>query len=279
MRKEKILEAWSRPNGIIFYSKICNWIRYSVTVGEQGKVTCQPILSTDLDDTKELSAKDQHKVFIFTILADIVLVLIGIILAFQKRQGGVLLPFLLFTTQSFTIFGTYYCIFANFNVMQYISVSKFHAAEHMTLNSYNNLNRIPSMKEVTKASMYSKHCTSSNKLAVAIFYPLFILIAFLIELNPENIKLVLMLPVFPMLMMANFYFNFFWFLQYFFLQEPSKHELEIALLGIEYYEEMENNLAKYEIKSISDAKTIITENTFDELMLMPKFTVVATKIQ
>lgn len=185
-------------------------------------------------------------------LVDIIILLIMLFLKVDSR---------LFTGMvTFSIVGTHYLYKVVYNIydMKYKckSLGKFHGAEHMSINAYNKLNRIPTLKELKKSSRFSNHC-GSNKINGIIIIFAFISFAgpFLIWMGV--IKYLIIMMLIPIIIAVLSYVGVMNMLQVFFTNKPTDIELQVALEGLKRYEKLENTIQN--VSSVEDfMETMIT---------------------
>lgn len=121
--------------------------------------------------------------------------------------------------------------------------SKFHSAEHKSINAYNSLNRPPTLEEVRFYSRFCKNC-STNTIT---YFQLTCTILFACTwINPFNLYLLIILLV---LVFVLFKLNLLCWGQVFTTLKPTEKELEVAIKGIELWEKYERMLEKNEEKT------------------------------
>jgi len=251
MEKNKIIfEARSKENGIVFYSKIFPSIGSETFFDDDGNMKSR-LISTQLDEwfdiSEVLNEKDatyrKRNLMIFNIF----LIFFSIIAFVFSGNFGFVIASIFFSE-----FGSY--DFYRFARISYEmktkngskrSTSKFHAAEHMAINAYIKLQKIPTVEEVKTFSRFSKKC-GSRKIISRIFYCSMISIAmaflpyynFLIYLIA-----VLLITEFTRVAEKN---GWLAFLQVFITSKPSNKEIELAVEGLRQFEIMEEQLKKIE---------------------------------
>ncbi|MCI8444376.1 MAG: DUF1385 domain-containing protein [Clostridia bacterium] len=238
MKKTKhITRARSKKNGIIFYSNLSSFVASETFRDDSGTIHSRVVLVplhglNDYLETSNHINKFNWKVIAF----DIILVNVC----------------LLSRNLDFVLASIYFSIFVSFELFMFIelvyqmkskkgkerSTAKFHAAEHMVINAYQRLQRIPTFKEVKNFSRFSKKCGSRRILYKISTHSLISLaIAFLPECN----YLFLYLFIHIFMIIAN-YKGWLEFLQVFITTPPSDSEIELAIEGIKNFEKMEEKL-------------------------------------
>ena len=160
LAKKCIMHARSSKNGIIFYScsfpLICSKTFrdssgqiYSIVIPEE-LVDCLGTVNGEKQNLKKWHVSAAITAF------DILLI-----------------SFCLFSKNFFlTALSIYFSLFVSFDLFclvltsylmkskngSFVSLAKFHAAEHMAINAYEQLQRIPSLDEIKSFSRFSKDC-------------------------------------------------------------------------------------------------------------------------
>lgn len=114
---------------------------------------------------------------------------------------------------------------------------KFHSAEHMVLNAYRKLKRLPTIEEIKNFSMFSNTCGTN-----AITQILIISFAFFAEsfiLNRTYMIIIMSLSVIIVLVLIKI--GFLNFIQYFTTDIPTEVELKVAIKGLKVWIKHEHN--------------------------------------
>ena len=121
------------------------------------------------------------------------------------------------------------------------AIAKFHSAEHMVINVYTKLQRIPTFDEVKKSSRFSKICGSRKNLFKISYYTLLsLVIVFATGCNGfVYFGLVIIISIFMAIAEYN---GWLIFLQAFITMPPSDSEIKLAIEGVKAFEEMEEKL-------------------------------------
>lgn len=122
-----------------------------------------------------------------------------------------------------------------------VSLAKFHAAEHMAINAYEQLQRIPALDEIKSFSLFSKDC-GFMLIMHRIVTHLSVIILLLFAIGGNMSAYYFALAIIPAFMIIAWHKGFFKFLQVFVTTPPTDNELEVAIEGLKKFEEMEEAL-------------------------------------
>lgn len=253
--RKHIREAQSKNNGIVFYSNIFPLIGSETFRDDLGNIQTRviPVHLIDYSGIVNENEKPFNKWDV--IILDIFLINICILI------GNI----------SLILASIYFSIFVSFDFFIFIKISyqikskngkqrsaaRYHAAEHMVINSYENLQRIPTSDEVKSSSRFSKCCGSRKILFKISIYTLeSLIIAFGFT---SNIIIYILLNIFIIvfIIIADMK-GWLRFLQVFITTIPSDSEIEVAIEGIKNFEKMEE---EFKNKSkISMSITIIPQD-------------------
>lgn len=252
MRKTKIREARSIKNGIIFCSSSIPLIMVKSTINEKGEIRTRVIdqITEREEDLKEQEGNKRKNMLIKAYLTDLIILTIMILLKVDTR---------LFTGMvTFSIVGTHYLCPVLYNIYnikyKYKSLGRFHSAEHMVINAYNKLDRIPSLQELKKSSRFSNNCGNNKTNSIIIMFA-FISFAgpFLIKMGVIKYLIIMMLiPIIIAVLSSVGAINI---LQVFVTNKPTDIELRVALEGLEKYEDLESQIK--DISRIEDFMEIM----------------------
>ncbi len=239
MEKIKIREARSIKNGIIFCSSSIPLIMVKSTINEKEEIRTRVIdqITEREENLKEQEGNKRKNMLIKAYLTDLIILTIMILLKVDTR---------LFTGMvTFSIVGTHYLCPVLYNIynIKYKckSLGRFHSAEHMVINAYNKLDRIPSLEELKKSSRFSNNC-GSNKTNSIIIMLVFISFVgpFLIKMGVIQYLIIMMLmPIIIAVLSSVGAMNIF---QVFFTNKPNHVELQVALEGLKKYEDLEKQI-------------------------------------
>lgn len=141
--------------------------------------------------------------------------------------------------------------------------ARYHAAEHMVINAYYKLQRVPTIEETKESSRFSKNCGSREIICRIWTYSLASLEMAFIASKSAIVYFVIFIGT---IYFSNLAKRKGWlrFLQIFITTSPSDEEIEVAVEGIKYFEKMEEQLSKESYyMEIAD----ITEKIKNELQL------------
>ena len=266
MRKTKDVEAMSKRNGILFYSNKDPMIGYVAERDENGKIKCDKtfVLFEKYKNLKNYQEENKGKAYIRTknvILIDIILTVIAIC---TKNIWYIAATIYFSITISSDV-----CVFCK---MMYEMKSKkgkeraharYHAAEHIVINAYYKLQRVPTIEETKESSRFSKNCGSREIICRIWTYSLASLEMAFIASKSAIVYFVIFIGT---IYFSNLAKRKGWlrFLQIFITTSPSDEEIEVAVEGIKYFEKMEEQLSKESYyMEIAD----ITEKIKNELQL------------
>lgn len=241
--RKYISEARSKKNGIVFYSNICPMIGTETFRDDSGTIHSRIILANldkFIDYLGILNEKDKSFNKRIAIVFDAIL--ISLCLLLSKNLCTVLAAI-------------YFSVLASFDFFRFVEVvyqmkskkgkerstARFHAAEHMVINAYEKLQRVPTFDEVKKSSRFSKECGSRNIINKLCFYTLISLtIAFAAKLN-SLVYCILIISIFIFTVISK-YTGWLRFMQVFITTPPSDSEIELAIEGVKAFEKMEEKL-------------------------------------
>ena len=231
MRNEFNIEhARSLNNGIIFYSKQHRNHIALATIDEQGNIYTE---WTTLEDYKKREKKrktnKQTKSEILQnilILCLVIFLIISITITFGKRF--LLIAYPLAVLISF--------FFKNFQWFKKERDSfKFHSAEHMVVNAYHDFNRVLSKEEVVNFSRFHNN-RSTNLITIIILICILLFFCTFIE-NKLYRFIVGLLASFIVIIFSQL--GLLNFLQKFTTLTPTDRELEVAIVGMNFWLENE----------------------------------------
>lgn len=115
------------------------------------------------------------------------------------------------------------------------SLYRFHAAEHMAIQAYESLQKVPTLAEIKKFSRFSKECSTSRYFGCVLVNALFLII-YLISPNDFSCILLSLLTSLIMVKYRKCICNSFIFLQYFTTLPPTDKELLVAIYALKEWE-------------------------------------------
>lgn len=242
--KKTILYARSKENGVVFYSNKVPALCYEAYLDEKGDIRArpQPGRLCELRDYCGMLIADkkerQKNLIKYLKIALWVLAILSIVITKKVTIAFGLVYFSLLAVKELVELGT--LVFeVKFGDLK--STGRFHSAEHMTIAAYEKYQRIPTMEEVKAASRFDKKCGSRLIIDQVVFWILLTMIicscAFIPVLLYFGLAAILMV-----LTIAEREYNFLRVLQLLLTNKPTDKELEVALAGIELFENLETQM-------------------------------------
>lgn len=210
-------EAKSMSNGIQFNSKRHKGYYAVATIDDNGNIETQ---WTNEKFTPEIPIIEHNIVAI--LISICIAVLLIILLAFQGWIYAIR-----------GIFFFYICFSITISIMFLVDCSKgdffkFHSAEHMILNAYRKLKRIPSLEELRDFSRFSNTC-GTNTMFIRFMDSLVLLIISFTFNNSLFCKILLVLDIVMSMLSLCGVLNF---LQFLTTRKPTDRELLVAIAGL-----------------------------------------------
>lgn len=224
-KKVEIREALSKVNGIAFYSSRHEGMAMVTTIDKSN------YMNTKIVTRKELEEKFDIKKF-------------GIYLMAEVIPRLAIMTFLIMSKYFSMEWKICLCVFFwalmelwdFFLLREEESNKRFHAAEHMVINAYNDLGRIPDITEIRKYSRFHNQCGTNCTTRRVIYKLLFLIMLFTPISVLGAIILFLMAMKITKWLFSNGYLNF---LQVFTTSEPTDKELMVAIEGLRSFVEYE----------------------------------------
>ena len=121
-------------------------------------------------------------------------------------------------------------------------LTRYHGAEHMSIAAYMDLNRVPTIQEVKKYSVFSEYCGSMHLINKAVKPICLSAVTLFLPYDMSTIRRILI--YFAILSLINFIQKRGWFkyLQVLFIDKPTDREIEVAIEGIKEFEKMEDSI-------------------------------------
>lgn len=110
-----------------------------------------------------------------------------------------------------------------------LGITKFHSAEHASINAYSDLKRVPTLDEIRNYSNYSYNCSSLSSIKS---FTLMLLIA-LTRLIPNSMVYIVVISVIAIAFLFIPQEKFF-FMEFLVTSRPTDREYKVAIEGIEY---------------------------------------------
>ncbi len=242
--KKQVLHARSKENGIIFYSNKSPQLCYEAYIDENGEVQARPQPSRYREEKDCYgmlmplrSKNERNQIFAFKM----------VLLFFA------LISTVFINNVSITLAIFYFTIFAASDVVKFTNMvqqikfgkfkatGRFHSAEHMVTKAYEKYKRVPTMLEIKKMSRFERYCGSRKDISKIVHFTLSALIIASYGYVSDYVYFgsAIILMVFSIL---EINFNLLRFLQIFVTNTPTEEELNVALAGIELFEELETHI-------------------------------------
>ena len=234
-----IFNARSSQDGIIFYSSQNPGLGVQVILTPEGKCKATPVI-TILEDFFGLLGGGSVMNYVISKKAVIILDLVILALVCFTRNI------------SFIIAWIYFAYLASVDVFQSISLAiaiklgdlqrlgRFHSAEHMSVEAYNSLKRVPTIDEVKKCSRFSVNCGSFPGFQKSFNY--FILSLFIASGGFLNLMIYIITCIFVIVLLYVVgRYKLVKYLQVFLTNKPTDEELNVAIEGLRELEALDNN--------------------------------------
>lgn len=228
--KVKIYHAHAMYNGIEFFSESHKGYVVIATVDEFGNIKTE---CTTINKYKKESA-DRKKLFIFILCALPFSTIFAILLEWAMSKEPMLGMRFLFLGYASMWLGV-------FVISTYIerkktkNAYKFHSAEHMVLNAYRKLKRVPNIEEIRQYSRFSNSCGTNTTTQMVMKFTLMFLCTFI--RNPLYSFIgMLSVNIIVLILLRCGFLNF---LQKFTTIIPTDEELNVAIAGMNVWFENE----------------------------------------
>lgn len=247
MEKEKRIEfAESKRIGIRFYSNTIPDL-YAEGYLDKGEIKTRIFLEI-LDSY--IDSKDSYQQQLLTRLK--------ILLKVRSIFNIILTSFCIFICKNLclTLASLYFSVTASRKLFIYLyliyelklrndsgrQAGRFHAAEHMAVNAYKKLQCVPTLIEIKKFSRFHIRCTS-NKIVSNILKNLLISLSTAFILNWNLLLYIVFIICIHILINISLKKGLFRCFQIFVTSKPNDIELQVAIEGLNCFEEMENEIS------------------------------------
>jgi len=246
-----ILFAHARTNGITIQSPKYSFLNIVTTRDNNGVIHSDifPAFDSKLDLLGAFTCKenfDFKRIRKQTLITNIFLLLIAFLLTWKTLNIGFILAatfWVIFASKDFWAFTNVAFQMKSRHGSEH-STARYHSAEHMVVNAYNQFGRVPSIEEAKQFSRFSKHCGSQstiNHLILSITTCILCCIACKIPIA-IYLPLLIIIQGFCILASKKGWFKFF---QAFVTEEPTEDELEVAIHGILYMQDAEKDFTDF----------------------------------
>ncbi len=234
--KLKIDHAHSMDNGIRFYSKRHKGYVAISTVDELGNIKTEwtTMKKYEKEKNKRDKIADMKKFSIFILCVLPFATIFSILLEWAISKDTILGIRFLFMGYAFMLLGVF-VITTFIERKKEKNAYKFHSAEHMVLNAYRKLKRVPSLEEICEYSRFSNSCGTNATTQMIMNFTLMFLCTFisnplysLIGMLSANIIVLILLQC-----------GFLNFLQKYTTIIPTDKELSVAIAGMNVWFENE----------------------------------------
>ena len=171
-KKSKIESATSMKNGIRFYSLKEQGHLAIATVDKDGNITTSWMTKEEYKNSSLLS-KFENIIVFATILLIILLAEKLELLDFFKDLSN--LRYILLVPVIILVLFFIPMLLSRKNTEMF----KFHAAEHMILNAFRELDRLPTAEEVRKSSRFSNTCGSTESALLINTFPIYFVLTYI----------------------------------------------------------------------------------------------------
>lgn len=243
-KTKKIKSARSKKNGIVFYSNTFPQLGIETTINSDGNI--QSILTTKklelyYDSFGTLREKSTKPKKWKVIILDVIIILLCLLISFFSGNFG------------FVVAAIYFCISISFKFFDLIqscynlkskkgteySTSAFHAAEHMALNAYEKLQRIPTLEEIRNFSCFHRYCGSRFIFSRILAFLMLCLSMAFFAVNYSLLYFISIGLIIVFIIVSD-KCGLLKFLQIFVTNRPSDKELMVAIEGLKKFEFMED---------------------------------------
>lgn len=234
-KKLSIDEATSVNNGILFYSKRHKDYVAIAIIDEQGNITTEWTTMKMYKKQKSKSEKitEMKENFNFVISRLPFISVFSIFLDYAIRKD------LMYGLRTFLI-GFSLLLLGSFIVLtsrkqKRKNLYKFHSAEHMVLNAYRKLDRVPSLEEIYNYSRFSNSCGTNSTTQIVVSFILMFGCTFI----PNPLYMILGIISVNVIVLILLQCGFLNFLQKFNTITPTDKELAVAIAGLNVWFENE----------------------------------------
>lgn len=238
-----IKRAWSTNNGITFCSNICPFLCVETFFDSSDNLRTRLYLkqsdSMQKNEESVSIGKLQKRLWLIT---SIILMTSAFIAAIHFNNFYLVISALFFSNLiMFPLFDSisYWHNIKSKKGKQH-SMGNFHSAEHMVINAYHKLQRVPTLHEVKKFSRFSKNCGSMPRfLWFIICVPVcFMPTAFYYDIRTS----ILLLSLYYMFLLIAIHHGWLTFFQILVTNKPTDRELLLAIEALTQFEIMEEKI-------------------------------------
>lgn len=242
MRTElKITHAHSMNSGILFYSKRHKDYVTIATTDEYGNITTEwtTLKKYKKNKSKEEKIIETKKMFILYILVLPFVIILFTLTEWLTNQNPIWGTRALQLGLSL-LFLFSFIITSSYERKEERNAYKFHSAEHMVLNAYRKLKRVPSIEEIYQFSQFSNSCGTNTTTLLVIFFALSFICSF-ISNSSYRLLVLILADLLVLILLQRGFLNF---LQKFTTIKPTDKELAVAIAGMNAWLENEKKEKK-----------------------------------
>ena len=234
--KLKIDHAHSMDNGIRFYSKRHKGYVAISTVDELGNIKTEwtTMKKYEKEKNKHDKIANMKKFSIFILCVLPFATIFSILLEWAISKDTLLGIRFLFMGYAFMLLGMF-VITTFIERKKEKNAYKFHSAEHMVLNAYRKLKRVPSLEEIREYSRFSNSCGTNATTQMVMNFTLMFLCTFISNMLYSIIGM-LSADIIVLILLKCGFLNF---LQKYTTIIPTDKELSVAIAGMNVWFENE----------------------------------------
>lgn len=240
--KNKIINARSKENGIVFYSNKIPLLCYEAYYDENGEIQTK-VQTSMLQDIKDRygmlpSVQKIKKLKEQIIFSRVVLLLIAIFLGIAVKKISIVLALMYYSICININNALFFSLVREIKFGKYKSTGRFHSAEHMVINAYERYGRVPTMTELKRESRFSNNCGSREKIMKIVYIICIGIIFASYNFIPLHIY-ILEIDTFLLFVILDKKYNLLRFFQALVTNKPTEKELKLSLAGIELYDKLD----------------------------------------
>lgn len=241
---KEITYARSKKDGIVFQSTILPMLSVESIRDNSGKIysTIIPGMLSEFFDfvgTFQNNPNQNRNFKLFVVIADIILMIVSLL----TRNIGI------------TIAAVYFSIIISYDFFAFAkivyhmkskhgkerSTARYHSAEHMVLNAYRDLQRVPTLEEIKHYSRFSEHCGSREIIHKLVSYGSICVLISISNLIPILVYIALCIIVGIAISIAK---SKGWLkvFQILITSKPSDEDLQVAIEGLKALQELDESL-------------------------------------
>lgn len=236
--------ARSKNDGIVFQSTVFPMLSIEVNRDESGKIhsTVVPGIFDELFEfvgTLQDENNQNRNFKLFVAITDILLIIVGLL----TRNVGVTVATVYFSiliSRDFFAFAKLIYQMKSPHGKER-STARYHSAEHMVLNAYRDLKRVPTLEEIKHYSRFSEYCGSRAIIYKLVSYGSACILISISNLIPLFVYIYLCIIVAVFIAIAN---SKGWLkvFQVLITSKPTDSELEVAIEGLKALQELDESL-------------------------------------